>query len=247
MVKLVDTRDLKSLGPYTSVPVRFRPSVQHISDFSFMQILDNNQFFFIAFAHFLAVVSPGPDFILINRQSFLYGRSVAIFTSLGIGFGIIIHSLYCIVGLNFLSQNQIIISFLRLICGFYLIYLGYYSLVSSSLLKSKEKFNDIKKTLTFLNAFKIGFITNVLNVKATFFFLSIYVFIASSPTIVKLFYGIWMSLITSFWFIFLSIILTSKFVEEKTYQYQVYINKLMGVILVYLGLDIIYNLFNEIF
>ena len=46
-----------------------------------MQILDNNQFFFIAFAHFLAVVSPGPDFILINRQSFLYGRSIAIFTS----------------------------------------------------------------------------------------------------------------------------------------------------------------------
>jgi len=212
-----------------------------------MQILDNNQFFFIAFAHFLAVVSPGPDFILINRQSFLYGRSIAIFTSLGIGFGIIIHSLYCIVGLNFLSQNQIIINFLSSICSFYLIYLGYYSLISSSSIKSKKEFNDVKQTLSFFNAFKIGFITNVLNVKATFFFLSIYVFIGSSSTTVKLFYGIWMSLITSLWFIFLSIILTSKFVKEKTYQYQVYINKLMGVILIYLGLNIIYNLFNEIF
>ena len=166
---------------------------------------------------------------------------------MGIGFGIIIHSLYCIFGLNFLSQNQIIINFLSSICGFYLIYLGYYSLISSSSIKSQKEFKDVKQTLSFFNAFKIGFITNVLNVKATFFFLSIYVFIGSSSIIVKLFYGIWMSLITSLWFIFLSIILTSKFVKEKTYQYQVYINKLMGVILIYLGLNIIYNLFNEIF
>ena len=127
-------------------------------------------------------------------------------------------------------------------------YLGYYSFfVASPSSKSKEKFNDVKKNLSFLNAFKIGFVTNVLNVKATFFFLSIYVFIDSSSTIVKFFYGIWMSLITSLWFIFLSMILTSNFVKEKTYQYQVYINKLMGVILIYLGLNIIYNLFYEIF
>ena len=94
-----------------------------------MQILDNNQFFFVAFAHFLAVVSPGPDFILINRQSFLYGRNSAV-TTIGDFFWNLIH--VCILCFWFFNYNCISSESIRFIkfnfCSFYLIYLGYYSL-----------------------------------------------------------------------------------------------------------------------
>ena len=39
-----------------------------------MYFQDLNQFLVIALAHLLAVISPGPDFALITRQSFLHGR-----------------------------------------------------------------------------------------------------------------------------------------------------------------------------
>ena len=70
-----------------------------------MYFQDLNQFLVIALAHLLAVISPGPDFALITRQSFLYGRTSSIYTSLGIASGILVHVSYCIVGLNFLLTN----------------------------------------------------------------------------------------------------------------------------------------------
>ena len=71
-----------------------------------MYFQDLNQFLVIAVAHLLAVISPGPDFALITRQSFLYGRTPSIYTSLGIASGILVHVSYCIVGLNFLLTNN---------------------------------------------------------------------------------------------------------------------------------------------
>ena len=49
------------------------------------------EFFTVAILHLFAVASPGPDFALVTRQSFRYKRKVAIWTSLGIGVGILLH------------------------------------------------------------------------------------------------------------------------------------------------------------
>ena len=53
----------------------------------------------MAILHLFAVASPGPDFALITRQSLRYDRRVAIWTSLGIGVGILFHSLLAITGI----------------------------------------------------------------------------------------------------------------------------------------------------
>ena len=77
---------------------------------SYFQYLD--QFLVIATAHILAVVSPGPDFFLIVRQSFLYGRKKTILTSLGIASGILIHTSYCTLGLSFILSHDFIYNFM---------------------------------------------------------------------------------------------------------------------------------------
>ena len=56
------------------------------------------EFITIALLHLFAVVSPGPDFVLITRQSIRYNRSIAIWASLGIATGILVHSLVAITG-----------------------------------------------------------------------------------------------------------------------------------------------------
>ena len=65
-----------------------------------------NEFYIIAIAHIFAVISPGPDFALVTRQSFMYGRKIALYTSLGIATGILIHVFYIIFGFTLLSTNE---------------------------------------------------------------------------------------------------------------------------------------------
>ena len=93
------------------------------------------QFLTIALAHMFAVASPGPDFALVSRQSIKHGRKVAINTSIGIGFGILFHTMYCILGIDILvNNNSWLIRILTNFCSFYLLYLG----LSSILTKSKS-------------------------------------------------------------------------------------------------------------
>ena len=207
-----------------------------------MYFQDLNQFLVIAIAHLLAVISPGPDFALITRQSFLYGRTSSIYTSLGIASGILVHIFYCIIGLNFLLTNNNVLFYIRILCAIYLFYLGIKSLLSYNI-----KSNDNLKIeydivgISPMVAYRDGFITNVLNIKATFFFLSLYIYIDTASIAIRTLYGLWMSIITGLWFILLSIILTSKKIKENTYNYQFYINKLMGIVLIYLAIKIYLN------
>tara|TARA_B110001454_G_C12677373_1_gene416462 strand:+ start:67 stop:693 length:627 start_codon:yes stop_codon:yes gene_type:complete len=207
-----------------------------------MYFQDLNQFLAIALAHLLAVISPGPDFALITRQSFLYGRKSSIYTSLGIASGILVHIFYCIVGLNFLLTNNNILFYIRIVCATYLFYLGLKSILAQNIgsdnkIKEKHDSLDINPII----AYRDGFITNILNIKATFFFLSLYVYIDTTSITIRALYGLWMSTITGLWFILLSVILTSQNVRKNTYNYQFYINKLMGIVLMYLAIKIYLN------
>ncbi len=78
------------------------------------------EFFTVAILHLFAVASPGPDFALVTRQSLRYNRKVAIWTSLGIGVGILFHSLLAITGLVLLiTSNELFSTILKIIGSFY--------------------------------------------------------------------------------------------------------------------------------
>ena len=64
-----------------------------------------SEFLGIVLIHFLAVISPGPDFAVAIRQSVRHGRRVGIWTALGIGAGISVHVLYTLVGISALLRT----------------------------------------------------------------------------------------------------------------------------------------------
>ena len=64
-----------------------------------------SEFLGIVLIHFLAVISPGPDFAVAIRQSVRHGRQVGIWTALGIGAGISVHVLYTLVGISALLRT----------------------------------------------------------------------------------------------------------------------------------------------
>ena|SRR5258708_39313724 len=83
----------------------------------------------VAGVHFLALLSPGPDFILITRNSLLYSRRTGIFSAIGLGLGIIVHITYSLIGIGLIiSKSILLFSFMKYLGAGYLFYIGYKSL-----------------------------------------------------------------------------------------------------------------------
>jgi len=196
----------------------------------------------VAFAHLLAVISPGPDFIVVLKQCNSKGRKSAFLTSLGIACGIIVHAFYCIVGIGYLiSQTPFLYSIVKTLGASYLFYIGFVSLYYSY---NKNKKLTIKESLPNridIESFYLGFITNVFNPKATLFFLSVFSLLIeqTTPLPIKIFYGIWMSIITGIWFCIVSFLFTNKFSKIFISKYTQIIDKIMGILLMVISIKLI--------
>lgn len=79
--------------------------------------------------HFLALASPGPDFVMVVKNALGYGRSTGIRTAIGIGLGIGVHVLYCTFGLALIISKSIVaFSIIKRAGAAYLVYIGIKSL-----------------------------------------------------------------------------------------------------------------------
>ena len=202
------------------------------------------EFFTVAYLHFFAVSSPGPDFILVTRQAIKLGRKAAIYTSLGIGIGILIHSLAAIMGLTLIiSSNPYLFLCMKLAASLYLFYLGLMSIIQAS-----ETGNEIEsRDSSELNSFLIGFITNVLNPKAIIFFVTLFSIVLNNSTSAALLtiYGLYMSAATFLWFLLISYVFTNKNLIEKYFYVLPAFEKIIGILLIIIASQIfIYELPN---
>lgn len=204
------------------------------------------QFLLIASAHLLAVMSPGPDFAIVMRQSLVFGKRFAIITSLGIGLAIFVHVAYAVLGVGLLIQStEWLFKLIQLAGAGYLIYIGYGAIRSQADTSSAKQVGDTTKSvMTDGKAFRQGFVTNVLNPKATLFFLSLFTTLvdATTPIIIQGFYGVWMAIVTAAWFVFLSYILTSKAVRGFFNQFGYWIDRILGGFLIALALFLLWNI-----
>jgi len=197
------------------------------------------EFFTVAILHLFAVASPGPDFALITRQSLRYNRKIAIWTSLGIGVGILFHSLLAITGLVLLiTSNELFSIILKTVGSLYLLYLGINSILGSN--KGKNVGVDENESLEKFNGFFTGLITNITNVKAILFFITVFsVIIDSGNNLYLVLYGVYMALATFLWFTFISYVFTSHVFKEKFSSFLGTFEKVIGFILILLSLQII--------
>ena len=132
-----------------------------------------NEFLLVIFAMFLAVISPGPDFAMVLKQSITYGRRSSIYTSIGIGLGIGVHVIYTLLGIGLIiSKSIILFTIIKFLGAGYLIYLGYQSLKSKGLKIEENKDIEIKD-MSKMKSFSMGFLCNALNPKATIFFIKL--------------------------------------------------------------------------
>ena len=202
-------------------------------------------FIWSAFAHLIALTSPGPDTAIVIRQVSIYGRIEGIRTAIGIGFGILIHCILAISGISLLIlANDLYKFIISLIGGIYILYLGVtmYSSINKEL-PSNNNFLNIKN-----NSFYIGLITNIFNVKAFLFFVSLFAILIDNLNGIYFYlYPIYFSFTSALWFIFLSYVLTF----SKSKNFNLYNNKyllsIMSVVLCLIGLYVLVRAINEYF
>jgi threonine/homoserine/homoserine lactone efflux protein len=205
------------------------------------------QFFLIAAVHLLAVASPGPDFAIILKQSIRYDRKIAIFTSFGIAAGILLHVTYSLVGIGLIiASDERLFTGLKYIAASYFCYVAWHSLrakkpVSASGELGVKGGDNTNEFPTIKKAFFTGFLINGLNVKATLFFVSLFSVIIApeTPFAIKLSYGLYMTLATAAWFVFLSYLLTHYrvryFLQAKGYL----LDRVMGGVLLLLAVQLV--------
>ena len=185
-----------------------------------------------AIAHLLAVMSPGPDTAIIFQQSFAKGRNSGILTALGIGFGIFLHCLLAISGISILLYSSEEARFVIKILGAsYLIYVGFQSLLPQDASEPKTR------TTIFTHPFLIGLITNILNIKAFLFTVSLFSFINLQPdSLMSWIYLFYFPVITAAWFSFVSYALTHEALGDIFDQYNPKIQFASSAFILALGL-----------
>lgn len=200
------------------------------------------EFTTIAIAHLFAVASPGPDFAVVTRQCVTAGTKAGIWTSAGVGSGILLHVSYCLLGVAFLLSNSpTLFGIVKVIAACYMVYLAVQSIRAS--------FNTFQISNTAANvinvnpykAFMLGFLTNGLNPKATLFFLALFTVVINidTPIFVQILYGVYLAIATFIWFAILSRILGKPGVREFMLSAGPWFERGMALILIGLATQLL--------
>ena len=193
-----------------------------------------NEIIAIAVITLLAVISPGADFALVSRNSYLYGRKQGIYTAYGIACAVWVHICYSVLGLSFLKHYiPNLLHIIQYIGALYLMYIGYKTF-------TQQQISD-HATHTLLRprqAFIQGFLGNSLNPKTTLFVMSIFAqLLRGNHGLTHLIgYGIFISASHLLWFLLISLFCSTPVIRNKILRKQVSINRVIGTVLATLGL-----------
>ncbi|MAT79313.1 MAG: hypothetical protein CMD13_01050 [Flavobacteriales bacterium] len=200
-------------------------------------------FIWSSIAHLIALTSPGPDTAIIIRQVNMHGRLAGIYAAFGIGIGIYLHCLLAINGISlFIISNDLYKFIISLIGSLYIFYLGIIMVLPSDITVTDNILNATSMRSSFLS----GLITNIFNIKAFIFFISLFsILIDSIEGIFFYIYPIYFSITSSLWFIFLSYLLTSS--KHTNIESSNLVNRLLAIILCSIGVFIFIKSINEYF
>ncbi len=191
--------------------------------------------------HIMAISSPGQDFLLVLKNSIQHGKKAGIYLSLGIAIGVTIHIIYSLTGVAILLKKYpLLFNVIKFMGAIYIIYLGYKSLFHSFHPVQLNNQQIANKEIDPKKFIRMGFLTNILNPKASLFFLSIFSLVIP-PDLPWYMIGIivlMMLLINFLWFYMVANLFTRSVIIHYYNKYEKYITKLFGIVLILLGLSI---------
>lgn len=184
----------------------------------------------------LAVLSPGPDFAMVTRNSLLLSRRCGVLTALGISMGVLVHVTYTLVGVGVLIQQSLwLFNAIKLLGAAYLIYLGVKMLRTR---KDGELVDTRRAPISDLAALRTGFLTNVMNPKTTVFIVSLFMQVvhADTPMKVQIGYGLFVSATHMAWFAVVALSFSSGAIRDRLLAVRHLIDRAFGGLLIVFGI-----------
>ena len=186
----------------------------------------------------VVIVTPGPDFALTLRSSLVHSKRAGIYTAIGVGVGNTVHATYCLIGIGaVIAQSIVFFSLLKWVGAGYLIYLGIKSL-NAKKVTSYARSEGAVKDLTRPAAFRIGLFGNLLNPKATLFFLALFTQIVrpGTPLAVQAVYGFTVAALSLIWFALVATAISKRSIRTRILSVSHWLERITGVALILLGL-----------
>ncbi|MFJ5553429.1 LysE family translocator [Streptomyces sp. NPDC093225] len=186
----------------------------------------------------LAVISPGADFAMVVRNSYLYGRTTGLFAAAGVGAGVLVHVTYTMLGVGLLiASSTALFTAIKLAGAAYLVYVGIRTIRARADLAVDL---TAEPGLTPLGALRTGFLTNVLNPKTTLFVVSTFTQVVGPDTPVwqQAGYGLFMSLAHVAWFSAVALFFSTTALRDRMLKAQKALNRAIGSVLVGLGVTL---------
>ncbi len=184
----------------------------------------------------LVMITPGPDMVLVLRNTLVTGRRAGLQTSIGILTGNLVHITYCVLGIGLLiSQSIIAFSALKYAAAAYLMYLGIVSFRSAATTLEPSRVEGRPYESTW---FVQGFINNLLNPKGALFYLGVFTMVIrpeTSASAMLLLICILMLVSASFWLLFVYT-LDRPSIREHIERSQLTVNRVFGGLLLLLGI-----------
>ncbi|MBI4032232.1 LysE family transporter [Candidatus Berkelbacteria bacterium] len=201
------------------------------------------EFLTVALVHLLAVMSPGPDFALVTRNSLVYSRRTGVYSAVGIALGILVHIAYSLAGIGLvISKSILLFTTIKWIGALYLIWIGWQALKTPAHDPSRSAVHR-QADVAPRRAVTMGFLTNVLNPKATLFFLALFTQVIDphTPLAIQGLYAAEMFVVTFLWFAIVANAFSHRFIKDRVTRSLHWVERTMGAILIALGLKVAFS------
>lgn len=195
------------------------------------------EFVLIATAHYLALLSPGPDFFLIMQASLRLPRRYGITICAGIAAANAVYLCCAVLGLEAVKNLNWLMTILKYLGALYLIYIGISLLLVTNRKIDQSAPDSFLLVPSIRHQFVIGFLSGILNPKNAIFYLSLFTVMVSGNTgmEMRIFYAIWMTGVVFFWDCFVVMILGKSQVKRLLGSGVYYVEKVSGLLLTIFG------------
>lgn len=202
--------------------------------------------------HFFALISPGPDFLLIVRSALKNSRKNASGVVIGITLANAIYIVLCMIGVgSIIAQSLWLMYSIKVIGGSFLLYIAFSALKAKKsdyeFLSTPTLIERHQKPNSFLKEFSLGMLSGLSNPKNILFYLSLFSMVLT-PNVshgLAIGLGMWMIGLIFIWDIMIVMALSKPKVSRVFGRFAFYIDKLAGIFLGILGYKVFESAMKE--
>lgn len=199
----------------------------------------------VALVHFVALMSPGPDFFFVSQTAASRSRKEAMMGVLGISLGIVVWAGLALMGLQLILQKMAWLHQIIMVGGgLYLLWMGWQLLCSARARHRQPAEHQAEPEVVLPKkgrSFMKGFLTNISNPKAIIYFGSVFSLFVGNDVGAAARWGLFVLIIveTFAWFTLVAAIFALPYFRNKYQKMAKWIDGVAGALFAGFGIHLI--------